>query len=313
MLPAVALAANVCLWNYDSLDRWFDPAAGESVDCARNVRQALVAQGHAVTVARQNLPTDLSEYDVVFGLMGWYRCWSDNNTVGPTERAQLVSFLASGKAVYLEGCDVGHDNRFNELWPYFGAEYLDDGWPALTGNVRSLVGVPGTFAAGLSPDYLYQNPPDEYVDEFGAGTGTLLLQDQAGKGRVVFRQTADYRTLVSGVVTGAMQGPARDQLLAKYVDFLLHGDGVAERDASLDLTGFSANPNPVKSGCAVRFAIPPGRTASLAIFDAFGRNVRNAPAVDAGVRINLDLPAGTYFARLVTPAGARTLPLVVVR
>lgn len=74
LLPAAALAANVCVWNYDSLDRWFDPAAGESVDCARNVRQALAAQGHTVTVSNQYLPTDLSTYDVVFGLMGWYRC-----------------------------------------------------------------------------------------------------------------------------------------------------------------------------------------------------------------------------------------------
>jgi nitrogen fixation/metabolism regulation signal transduction histidine kinase len=74
LLPVVALAANVCVWDYDSLDRWFDPAAGESVDCAYNVRQALVAQGHAVTVAEQYLPTDLSGFDVVFGLMGWFRC-----------------------------------------------------------------------------------------------------------------------------------------------------------------------------------------------------------------------------------------------
>ena len=74
LLPAVALAANLCVWNYDSLDRWFDPAAGESVDCAYRVTQALVAQGHTVTLAQQYLPADLSGYDVVFGLMGWYRC-----------------------------------------------------------------------------------------------------------------------------------------------------------------------------------------------------------------------------------------------
>lgn len=74
LLPVVALAANVCVWNYDSLDRWFDPAAGESVDCAYSVRQALVAQGHTVTVAEQYLPADLSGFDVVLGLMGWFRC-----------------------------------------------------------------------------------------------------------------------------------------------------------------------------------------------------------------------------------------------
>ena len=160
---------------------------------------------------------------------------------------------------------------------------------------------------------MYQAPPDEYVDEFGAGTGTLLLQDQAGKGRVVFRETASYRTMVSGVIAGAMQGPDRERLLAKYVSFLLYGDGVAEQHTPRVAAGFSVSPNPLNGNGTVRFMVPPGQAASLAIFDAFGRIVMNAPAVDAVVSINLDLPAGTYFARLVTPAGTQTLPLVVVR
>jgi len=73
LLPAALPGANVCVWNYDPVDRFYDPQGGDSVDCAYRVRQTLAAQGHAVTVTTE-LPSDLSGYDVVFCLMGWFRC-----------------------------------------------------------------------------------------------------------------------------------------------------------------------------------------------------------------------------------------------
>jgi len=74
LVPAIAGAASICVWNYDTLDRFFDPARAESVDCAANVAAGLTALGHTVTVSNTTLPTDISGYDAVFCLMGWYRC-----------------------------------------------------------------------------------------------------------------------------------------------------------------------------------------------------------------------------------------------
>jgi hypothetical protein len=73
-MTAFAGAANICVWNYDTLDRFFDPALAESVDCATNVASGLEALGHSVEVFDRYLPSDISGYDVVFCLMGWYRC-----------------------------------------------------------------------------------------------------------------------------------------------------------------------------------------------------------------------------------------------
>jgi len=73
LLPALALGANICVWNYDSLDRYYDPQLAESADCSFRVRQALADQGHAVTVTPA-LPQDLAGFDAVFCLMGWFRC-----------------------------------------------------------------------------------------------------------------------------------------------------------------------------------------------------------------------------------------------
>ena len=74
LLPLLALAANICVWNYDPVDRFYDPAVGDSINCAYQVVQALTSQGHNVQVFDTFLPGDLSGYDAVFCLMGWYRC-----------------------------------------------------------------------------------------------------------------------------------------------------------------------------------------------------------------------------------------------
>lgn len=74
LLPAAGYSANVCVWNYDPLDRWYDAEVGDSVNSAYWVERTLADLGHTVTVAETYLPSDLSDYDIVFCLMGWYRC-----------------------------------------------------------------------------------------------------------------------------------------------------------------------------------------------------------------------------------------------
>jgi hypothetical protein len=73
-VPAALEAANVCVWNYDTLDRFYDARVGDSVDCAYHVVNALTDLGHTVTVSDSVLPASLDGFDIVFCLMGWYRC-----------------------------------------------------------------------------------------------------------------------------------------------------------------------------------------------------------------------------------------------
>jgi hypothetical protein len=73
-LVVAAPAANICVWNYDPVDRFYDPGLNDSVDCAYWVEYELAAAGHTVTVCDSALPPSIAEYDAVFCLMGWYRC-----------------------------------------------------------------------------------------------------------------------------------------------------------------------------------------------------------------------------------------------
>lgn len=74
LLTGAVQAANICVWNYDLLDRFYDPQVGDSIDCAYWVERTLTDQGHTVTSATRYLPADISGFDIVFCLMGWYRC-----------------------------------------------------------------------------------------------------------------------------------------------------------------------------------------------------------------------------------------------
>ncbi len=73
LAPVLAFAANVFIWNYDPADRFYETAIGDSVDCAYWVEQTLDAAGHTY-VTGTTLPANLTGYDAVFALLGWFRC-----------------------------------------------------------------------------------------------------------------------------------------------------------------------------------------------------------------------------------------------
>lgn len=71
--PFIAHAAQVCIWNYDQLDQFYDSQIGNTVDCTYWLEQTLSGNGHTVQTTT-TLPADLSPYDVIFITLGWYRC-----------------------------------------------------------------------------------------------------------------------------------------------------------------------------------------------------------------------------------------------
>ncbi len=73
IFPVMTLAANVFIWNFDPLDRFYDAEVGDSVDCAYGLEQALAANGHTFNTST-SLASNLGSYDAVFVTLGWYRC-----------------------------------------------------------------------------------------------------------------------------------------------------------------------------------------------------------------------------------------------
>lgn len=221
----------------------------------------------------------------------------------------MLPYLESGRFVYAEGTDFGYSNRTNDLWPYFGCEYLGDG--QALGNVSSLVGRTGTLAHGMNLTYPWSTGPDSYVDEIGANGGTLFFLDQSNIGRAVCHTNGTWRTIFSSVVFGALGGQDdRAGLMAAYVRYLLTGMALTEQPPVASRPWLQVSPNPAPAGGAVRFRS--GTAGTFTVFDAFGRRVGEWQGREA----TWSLPgvnAGTYFVRLTAAGVTVTRPLVVCR
>lgn len=72
-VPILAMAANVFIWNFDPLDKFYDGQLGDSIDAAYWLEQTLASNGHTYNTAT-TLPTVIDGYDVVFITLGWFRC-----------------------------------------------------------------------------------------------------------------------------------------------------------------------------------------------------------------------------------------------
>ena len=86
-----------------------------------------------------------------------------------------------------------------------GSMYLGSGYPSVIGNVSSLAGQNGSFVQGMQYGYLYQQEPDNYIDEIAASDGTLLFFSQDSQGRAVSYSgpAGTYRAVNSTFIFGA--------------------------------------------------------------------------------------------------------------
>ncbi|MBN2465709.1 hypothetical protein JXD38_08845 [candidate division WOR-3 bacterium] len=230
--------------------------------------------------------------------------------------AQLTAYLDSGHPVYAEGGDFGYSNATSELWPYFGASYLGDGQPSSTGNVQSLNGEAGTLAEGMGLTYLYQQEPDNYVDELGSDGGTVVVRSQENIGRVVCNETPTYRTVLSATIFGASSGADREALLAGFMDYLLPGTGIGQNRTLPQPAGAALVPSVARVGRGVRLETS-GPARELRVLDVSGRTLAEwrLPAGGAAAvwHIGPDVAPGAYFLQVRAAGRSDTHPFTVVR
>ena len=143
------------------------------------------------------------------------------------------------------------------------------------------------------------------------------MKPQAGQ---TVSQSVQFRTLASDPATFTLEMVVEEGSVGAP-------SGAAEVLASLPFTkgaALRANealtvfPNPATDAATLRFAVAEQTEATLAVYDALGREVSRLVdgTVSGSVEASFDaagLPAGLYVARLTTGAGTETVRLSVVR
>lgn len=329
LIPSCLDAAYVLIWEYDTLDIFYDPVLAESVDCVHSLQKALLDNGHTY-VTYPYLPTELNPYDVIFVTLGWYRCWGDNSRIAPAEQDRLIEFLQSGKGLYIEGTDFGSDNSNSNLYAYFGCNLISNGNSALFGNVRTIFGQPTTIVEGIIFNYLYQEGPDHYVDAISSNGGTIFFIDQNDTGRAVYYSGPNnsYRTIHSTLIFGALKETlnTRNELMARYMNYLTGLTNLIERNLTNPKKPNYpiAKPNPFWQGTQIFWYSERPTKIELRVYDRAGKQVKelfygknelgfHIIAWNGKDNYNRTVNPGIYFIQLKIANTITTIPLIRIR
>jgi hypothetical protein len=239
----------------------------------------------------------------------------------------LISFLDSGKGLYIEGTDFGYDNSTTALYQRFGCSYNGDGNPNSTGNVQYVNGQSGSFADALSYDYLYQQLVDNYVDILGSTGGTLFFRSQDNLGRAVNYNgpSNTQRAIHSAVVFGALRNgtDTKITLMDIYMNYLTEIIGIEEMTSEY-ISNVTVAPNPASRNANIRFNVVKSGNVKVTIYNIAGQKVRQlvdntmAQGVQTLSWNGLDesgreTASGSYIIEISTPSEKINKTLVLVK
>lgn len=188
-----------------------------------------------------------------------------------------MNYLNAGGRLYIENADLGYYHSSTELYQMLGCSYLGDGNPYTTGNVQGVNGESGTFVQGMGFDYLYQQPPDNYIDMInGVAGGVVIFRSQDNVGRVVANDVTDaYRSIHSTVMFGPLRNGSDTKLalMSAYMDFFFGPVGAEEKTSEIISHAILA-PNPAHGAVALEFALADPARVEVNVYNTAGRQIR---------------------------------------
>ncbi len=162
LIISMLLAVNVMAQYEDVLILDLDPVPSSGPELS----QILQSMGYSVAYETAISGLTLEEHTYVYVCLGIN---FDNfviDTDSPEELA-LTSYLDHGGKLYIEGGDVGYDEPEN-LWPYFHAEYENDG----EGDLSSIIGEEGSMMEDMWIEYI---GPNNFIDRISAEDDAIDL------------------------------------------------------------------------------------------------------------------------------------------
>lgn len=224
---STAVSARVLIWDNDTGATFTDPDDGTSVRGSQYaVIQALESNGFTGEIdVYTYLPLDISSYDAVFALCGW---WPDAGSLSIAQRDRLAGYLNSNGALYIEGGEVGNLYGFTPFYDYLGVEYVDDGRPKVEGNVNEILGTNSLDGINLEYAPYMSEDPDNFVDELredGDNAEVVMASKRSGNqsnGRVVWfaDPNGSGRVVYSSIIFGGLKdgdSGTKAQLMAQYI------------------------------------------------------------------------------------------------
>ena len=226
--------------------------------------------------ATQGYPTAdyLSGFDVVV----WGTAGNQGQTIGPSARAELETYLDGGGAMFLTSHGIlnqyGLANTLITTYMNVAAYTQDTQAPNATGVASDPIG------DGIA--YVNTPPFVDLSDEITPGAGAVAWLNSTGSGNPIGIRydSGTYRTVFMSSAFEGVPAPTAGVLMGRILDWLAPSGGgvgvdpgLASAPVSLSLSQNS--PNPFRGSTLVRFAVPQSGPVDVSVFDVTGRLVAN--------------------------------------
>ena len=160
---------------------------------------------------------DIENYSTIFIFLGVY----DQNYVLNEGADLFVEFLNNGGNIYMEGADTWAFDLSTELHNMFGISPIADG----SADLSEIVGVPGTFADGLTFTY---NGGNSYIDRLDGINGAFPILKNTNPeyytAVAYVNEQMGYKTIGSSHELGGLQGLGFNNYIDGILDFFLNED-----------------------------------------------------------------------------------------
>lgn len=250
----------------------------------------------------EQIPTNLSDYQAVFVLLGAY---SNNYVLTDSEGQMLADYLNAGGNIYMEGSDTWAFDNPTPVHPMFFIDGLDDG----SGDLYNVTGTDGSFMEGFSFEFQGNN---NYIDHLAPidKAFTILSNTNANYDVTVAYADSAYHTVGSSFEFGGLMDNAycnKSGYLAEILSFF--GVNYIWTDVPANVmreVGVTAYPNPFNSVVHFQVASNNNSPVVLQVYNLQGRIIytRTATPEQGTSQLQWDaagnVKAGVYFYRVTT-------------
>lgn len=261
-------------------------------------------------------PDDMGLYMSTFVCLGIY---NNNYAISDAEGQVLADYLDDGGMLFMEGGDTWAYDPETAVHPMFRIEGISDG----TGDLETILGVPGSFCADMSYNYIGEN---NYIDHIGQIAPAFLLFESlpAEYFNGVAYDAGTYKTIGTSFEFGGLEDGdfTKDGLMAAILDFFgveYIWTGINEQPGGYE-ADMKVYPNPASGADAqIMLKMAAQDEVSIKIYNSVGQlvgNILDMQDVPAGVhhyQINSTaLKAGIYHCIMTTNKQRVSTKLVIM-
>jgi hypothetical protein len=265
--------------------------------------------------------------------------WEEQNTLTPTDEANLAAYLNGGGKLFYCAQDYLYDRYISAgsfspgQFPYDYLGLASVNQDVIDFSPYNIAGVTGSLAEGLAYGVIEDPNVGTFADDLTkrsvAGTYDVLdVTAKVGEKTGVAYDNGTFRTvffttLFEDITDGTN---TKAELMYRILNWLSTGvEGEPAASAKPTVISLSNNyPNPVRTSTTIKFGLPKDSDVRIEVFNIAGQKVKTLASgkLNAGYHTvtwkgandnGQKVAAGVYLVRMVTPEFTGTRKMTVLR